>query len=124
MIDFKNTGAYTLTLGDVSDVMQQLMPMLIEGEMVFAAFQDIRDKVVFTTKRVILVNAQGLTGKKKDFTSLPYSKIQAFSFETAGMLDPNCGMDLFFLGLGQVRFVFTSGFDIVAFNKIVSRYIL
>ena len=124
MINFKNTGVYTLRSGDVSDVMQQLLPMLIEGEMVFAAFQDNKDKIVFTTKRVIVVNSQGLTGKKKNFTSLPYSKIQAFSFETAGMPDPDCGMDLFFLGLGHVRFVFTCGFDIVAFNKIISRYIL
>ena len=49
---------------------------------VVSSYSSMRDYVVFTNKRVISVNVQGLTGKKKDFTSLPYSKVQAFSIET------------------------------------------
>ncbi len=74
--------------------------------MVFAAFQTIRDMVVFTNKRIIAINVQGITGKKKDFTSLPYSKVQAFSVETAGTLDLDCEMELWFSGLGAVKFEF------------------
>ena len=55
----------------------------------------MRDCVVFTSKRIIAVNVQGISGKKKDFTSLPLAKVQAFSVETAGTFDstPNssCG---------------------------------
>jgi hypothetical protein len=43
----------------------------------------MRDYVAFTDKRLIAVNVQGLTGKKRDYSSLPYSKVQAFSIETA-----------------------------------------
>jgi hypothetical protein len=49
------------------------------------------------------VNVQGITGKKRDFTSLPYSKIQAFSVETAGHFDLDAELDLWFSGVGNVR---------------------
>lgn len=124
MIDFKTATVFKLKPGNVDDIMQVVVPMLIDGETVFAAFQGVRDKVVFTTKRIIAVNVQGFTGKKKDFTSLPYSKIQAFSVETAGTFDLDCEMELYFSGLGQVRFEFAGGFDIIKFNKIISEYVL
>jgi len=62
--------------------------------------------------------------RNKDFTSLPYSKIQAFSVETAGTFDLDCELDLFFTGIGKVRFEFVNGFDIVSFNKMISEYVL
>ncbi|WP_244663289.1 PH domain-containing protein [Vibrio harveyi] len=61
---------------------------LIDGESIFAGFKTVRDQVVFTNKRVIAANVQGITGSKVDYTSLPYSKINAFSIETSGTLDP------------------------------------
>lgn len=54
----------------------------------------MRDYVVFTNKRLIACNVQGITGSKKDFTSLPYSKLQAFSIETAGTLDMDAELTL------------------------------
>jgi hypothetical protein len=124
MIDFQNAQVFKLKQGSVEDVMDLITPMLVEGESVFASFRGIRDRVIFTTKRIISVNVQGITGKKKDFTSLPYSKIQAFSVETVGTFDLDCEMELYFSGLGKVKFEFTSGFDIVSFNKILSSYVL
>ncbi|HHW00187.1 MAG TPA: PH domain-containing protein [Clostridiaceae bacterium] len=124
MIDFQNARIFKLRQGDVSDVMPLVAPMLVEGESVFASFQGLRDCVIFTTKRIISVNVQGITGKKKDFTSLPYSRIQAFSVETAGTFDLDCELELYFSGLGKVRFEFANGFDIVSFNKILSSYVL
>ena len=59
-------------------------PLFVTGEQFIGEYQAMRDFVVFTNKRVIAVNVQGLTGKKKDFTSLPYSKVQLFSVETSG----------------------------------------
>jgi hypothetical protein len=61
----------------------------------------VRDFVVFTDKRLIAVNVQGMTGKKRDFTSLPYSKIQAFPIETADSFDLDAELDLWFSGLGK-----------------------
>jgi len=124
MIDFQNGSFFKLKPGDVGDVMPIVEPMLVDGESVFAAFQSIRDRVIFTNKRIIAINVQGLTGKKKDLTSLPYAKIQAFSVETAGVLDLDCELELYFSGLGKVKFEFVGGFDIVAFNKLISNYVL
>ncbi len=124
MIDFKNADYLKLKPVDNSEGLQMVNPMLIEGEEIFATFRTVRDLVVFTTKRAIAVNVQGLTGSKKDFTSLPYSKIQAFSVETAGALDLDCEMELWFSGLGRVKFEFKGNFDIRGFNKHISKYIL
>lgn len=124
MIDFKNADYLKLKPVDNAEGLQMVNPMLIEGEEIFATFKTVRDLVVFTTKRVIAVNVQGLTGAKKDFTSLPYSKIQAFSVETAGALDLDCEMELWFSGLGRVKFEFKGSFDIRGFNKYISKYIL
>ncbi|MGI6125241.1 MAG: PH domain-containing protein [Acetivibrionales bacterium] len=124
MIDFQNGSVFKLKPDDISNVQKVKDSMLIDGEEMFASFVGIRDRVIFTTKRVIAINVQGVTGKKKDFTSLPYSKIQAFSVETAGTLDLDCELDLFFNGLGKVRFEFKSGVDIVALSKKISEYVL
>ena len=84
----------------------------------------MRDGIVFTNKRIFAINVQGITGKKKDFTSLPYSKIQAFSVETAGFLDIDSELELWFSGLGKVKFEFTSNADIGNICKIISGFVL
>jgi hypothetical protein len=61
--------------------------LLIEGEAIEVGFVVIRDTFVFTNKRLILVDIQGLTGSKIDYLSVPYSKITKYSIETAGTFD-------------------------------------
>ena len=61
--------------------------LLCEGEVVEAGFKLIRDTFIFTNKRLILVDIQGVTGKKTEYLSIPYSKITKFSIETAGHFD-------------------------------------
>jgi len=87
-------------------------------------FQSVRDQLVFTNKRVIAANVQGITGKKVDYTSIPYSKIQTFSVETSGTFDMDCEIQLYISSLGKVKFEIKGGFDIVKFNKIISSYVL
>lgn len=106
MIDFKN-GAL-IKLSKTSDkAAKDVLPLLINNEEIIGCYKGVRDYVTFTTKRIISVNVQGITGKKKDFTSLPYSKIQVFSIETAGILDMDSELELYFSGLGKVKFEFT-----------------
>ena len=95
MIDFKN-GIIKLkkTFGDVQNI--QVSPLLVSGEEIISTYSAIRDYVVFTNKRLIIVNVQGMTGKKKDYSSLPYSKIQAFSVETSGVFDLDSELELWF----------------------------
>ena len=65
-----------------------------------------------------------LPAQKKDFTSMPYSKIQVFSVETAGTFDLDSELTLWFSGVGKVKFEFKSSFDISAFNKLLGQYVL
>jgi hypothetical protein len=64
------------------------------------------------------------TGKKRDFTSLPYSKIQAFSVETAGTFDLDAELDLWFSGLGKVRLEFKGKSDIRQLGHMIATYVL
>jgi len=84
MIDFSNARFLKLRPVDPSTFQAQLQPLFVNGETIISAFQSVRDYVVFTTKRIIAVNVQGLTGKKKDFTSLPYSKIKYIRSKVQG----------------------------------------
>ena len=122
MIDFKN-GTY-VKLKKIGETPNDINALLIPGEELIGSYKGIRDYVVFTSKRVISVNVQGVTGKKKDFTSLPYSKIQAFSIETSGVLDMDSELELYFSGLGLVKFDFTGDSDIVKIGQIIGSYVL
>lgn len=61
--------------------------LLTEGEVIEVGFIIIRDTFVFTNKRLILVDVQGISGKKVEYLSVPYDKITKFSIETAGSFD-------------------------------------
>lgn len=98
--------------------------MLIGGETIISTYQGIRDGVVFTNKRIICINVQGLTGKKKDFTSMPYSKIQLYSVESAGVFDLDSELELWFSGAGKVKFEFVSNSNVSEICKLISEFIL
>lgn len=71
-----------------------IQSVLIEGEEAVTAFRTMRDSAVFTTKRLIVRDAQGFTGKKIEMYSLPYSSINMWSTENAGTLDLNAEVEL------------------------------
>ena len=124
MIDFQNAKYIKLKPVSDGDFLQIISPMMIEGEEIVQAFKGMRDGVVFTNKRVFAINIQGVTGKKKDFTSLPYSKIQAYSVETAGLLDLDTELELWFSGVGKVKFEFVSSTDVAKLCRIISECVL
>jgi hypothetical protein len=72
---------------DIADIEQDLERMLAPGETVERAFQLIRDLMIFTRTRLILVDKQGITAKKTEYHSIPYRAITHFSVETAGHFD-------------------------------------
>lgn len=123
MIDFKNGSFVKLKKTDNS-IASDVLGLFVAGEEIISSYKGMRDYVVFTTKRIISVNVQGMTGKKKDFTSLPYSKIQAFSVETAGVLDLDSELEIYFSGLGKVVFEFSGACDIVKIGKAISEFVL
>ena len=124
MIDFQNAGYVKLGPVPVEEMSGQIQPLLLDGEDLLSVFKGMRDYVAFTTKRIVAVNVQGITGKKKDFTSLPYAKIQAFSIETAGTFDLDAELELWFSGLGKVKFEFKGKTDVGYLNKLIAHYVL
>ena len=124
MIDFKNAAYLKLKPVPDQNFLPLIQPMFVPGETVIKSFQTIRDGVVFTTKRIFAINVQGITGKKKDFSSLPYSKIQAFSVETAGVLDLDSELELWFSGLGKVKFEFTANCNVADICRMISERVL
>ncbi len=124
VIDFQNASYAKLSRTDYAEVAGQIDPLLIEGEQGYLAFKGMRDYIVFTSKRIIAVNVQGITGKKKDFTSLPYVKVQAFSLETAGTFDLDAELELWFSGLGKVKFEFKGNTDEAYLNKLIAHHVL
>ena len=124
MIDFQNAAYLKLKPVNDSDFAGMITPMFVPGEQIIQTFRGIRDGVVFTNKRIITINVQGLTGKKKDFTSLPYSKIQAYSVESAGVFDLDSELDLWFSGMGRVRFEFVARANVSEICRIISERVL
>lgn len=121
MIDFKNANFVKLRTVNYSDFKDMIEPILSPSERIVGAYRGVRDGVVFTSKRIIAINIQGLTGKKKDFTSLPYNKIQAYSVETAGVLDWESELVLWFSSLGLVKFEFMANTDVANICKIIAE---
>ena len=79
--------------------------ILSPGENIEQAYQLYRDVLVFTGKRLIIVDYQGVTGKKTEYRSLPYTGIVSFAVETAGQMDLESELKLFILGGGKNSFV-------------------
>lgn len=124
MIDFKNSSVFKLKPIEAEKAREDFHKFLIDGEYISSAFKTVRDQVIFTNKRVIAANVQGITGSKVDYTSLPYSKINAFSIETSGTFDLDCEIELYLSELGCVRFEIKGSFDIVQLNRMISEYVL
>ena len=124
MIDFNNASFVKLRPVNDHAFEKMVAPILVDGEEHIGSYQSIRDGVVFTSKRIIAINVQGITGKKKDFTSLPYSKIQAFSVETSGVFDLDSELELWFSGVGKVKFEFIGATDVSYICKMISEKVL
>lgn len=124
MIDFSNKKVIKLSKGNNKYISKEIPELLIPGEEIVGYYNSLRDYVVFTNKRIIACNVQGMTGSKKDYSSLPYSKMQAFSIETAGTFDMDSELTVCFSGLGSIKFDFSSNSDIKVISQTIASYVL
>ena len=108
----------------MDEIRAEVFDLLVDGEQPAAAFKTVRDQVIFTTKRVFVVNVEGITGKKTSYFSYPYSKIQYFGVETAGILDIDSELVLAFSNGAKLSFDFRSSVDIRKLNTLISNYVL
>ena len=125
-ISFNKESVFNLKPIDVKDVRDDVKGLLIDGEEIVAAFKTIRDQLVFTNKRIISVDVQGLTGKRKSFTTMPYSKVQYFTVQTAGFLEliPDSELYIIFADGTRCRFEIQGGVDIGKVGRMISQYVL
>ncbi len=109
----------------VDDVRKEIGPLLIEGEQLEHAYKLLRDQIVFTNKRVITVDKQGLTGSKQNVRSIPYRSIRMISKEGAGILDLDAELVIWIVGdPTPLKFEFSKGVDINQVYTLISRHIL
>ncbi|WP_285137734.1 PH domain-containing protein [Microbacterium sp. lyk4-40-TSB-66] len=99
-------------------------PLLVEGEQAVASFQTFRDSATFTTKRLIVRDAQGITGRKVEIYSLPYSAIEMWSSENAGgLLDRDAEIELW-TKVGHIKIKVTKGADIRRLDSLIAWAVL
>lgn len=109
---------------DVAALEQELDPILIEGERIERAFKLFRDTVAFTNRRLVLINKQGLTGRKVEYQSIPYKSITHFAVETAGTLDADSELILWISGQSTpIKREFARGANIIGVQKTLAQYV-
>jgi len=110
---------------DDSDLEKVLANTLIEGEQVEKAYKVVRDMFIFTNKRLILIDKQGMTGSKMEMVSIAYSKITKFSKESAGHFDLDAELKIW-VGSDPtpISKEFKSGDNINDVYRIISQYAL
>jgi hypothetical protein len=107
------------------EVQADLAAILIQGESVVRAFKIVRDMFIFTDKRLILIDKQGLTGAKAEYHSIPYKSISHFLVETAGTFDMDAEMKIFISGNPvPYKREFKRGTDIKGVQKTLAEFIL
>ncbi len=126
MINFNKNSAWDLIPIDLSQIHNDVDGLLVKGERLMMAFRTVRDQLVFTNKRIISIDVQGITGKRRSFTSLPYSKIQFFSVQTAGFMElvPDSELFLRFANGFEAVFEFKGRVDIGEIGRMISEYVL
>lgn len=97
--------------------------LLLPGEQAVAAYKTLRDSAIFTNKRLIVRDAQGITGKKVEIYSLPYSSINMWSSENAGTLDLNAEIELW-TRAGHIKVNLKKGIDIRKFDRLIAEAVL
>lgn len=125
-INFNSNAAWNLSPISVSEVRDEVNGLLINGEIIVQAFKTVRDQLIFTNKRIIAVDVQGITGKRKSYSSMPYSKVQFFSIQTPGFVElvPDSELFLMFSNGFNAKFEFKGGVDIGQIGRMISEFVL
>ena len=108
------------------DICKNAKALLLEGEQVVGAYKTVRDQVIFTTHRIIMVDMQGVTGTRQQIFVLPYRKVLHFGIQTAGFGDPMQASQLTvcFADEHEAKFGFIGQQELFAVANAISRCIL
>ena len=124
MLDFTKKGVINLHGLPLKMVNKNVLNLLHSGENVVAPFAVVRDQVIFTNKRIITVEVNGITGVQQDIFSLPYRKVQYYGIKTAGFAEviPDSSLLLFFADGKKAEFHFQEKANIIEIGRIIGMY--
>lgn len=124
-------GIFLSLLGNAGAVPQEELQteygkLLIHGEDLELGFKIFRDLIIFTTKRLILVDKQGLTGSKIEYKSVPYKSISRFSIETAGTFDLDAELKIWVSSeqLPSISKQFNKSVNVYNVHRVLATYVL
>lgn len=104
---------------------QEFATVLVHGEVVQRAYVLIRDMLAFTSHRILSVDKQGITGKRQNLTSIPYSSITMFTRVSAGHLDWNAELHVWIKGRSTPYPIqFHKGVDVNQIYQLLSHYVI
>lgn len=103
----------------------EYMPLLVDGEIIEIGFVVFRDTLLFTNKRLILVDIQGISGKQLEYLSIPYSKVTKFSVQTGGSFDLDAELKLW-IGSDTIPLEkkFSKEVNIYEVQKVLASHVL
>ncbi|WP_193597702.1 PH domain-containing protein [Microbacterium sp. YJN-G] len=119
----ENSAILSWTLQQEIPVPPDVLALLAQGEEAITSFKTFRDSATFTTKRLIVRDAQGITGKKVEIYSLPYSSILMWSSENAGTLDWNSELELW-TKAGHIKVKLAKGADVRRIDSLIAWAVL
>lgn len=109
---------------DPAAAAQEYGRLLGQGEQVHAAYQLVRDAFLFTDRRLILVDKQGVTGRKVEYHTVPYRSITHFTVETAGTFDLDAELKIWLSGSPTpIAKQFGKGVDVYEVQALLSQYV-
>lgn len=107
------------------DIQKEFSKVLASTERVEKAYKLIRDMFIFTNKRLILVDKQGMTGKKVEYHSIPYKSITHFSIETAGHFDLEAELKIYISSTAlPISKTFNKSLNIYELQSVLAEYVL
>jgi len=110
---------------DIGEINNEYVKIMGENERIERAYKLVRDMYIFTNKRLILVDKQGITGKKCEYHSIPYKSISHFSIETAGNFDLDAELKIYISGNPvPIEKKFNKSLNIYALQAILATYVL
>ena len=122
LLDSLMGNASEVNLEELAD---ELGPILADNEELHLAYKLIRDMFVFTNKRLILIDKQGLTGKKVSYQSIPYKAITHVEVETAGRFDMDSELKLWISGQDKPLVKeLKKGTDVIGIQKTIANFML
>lgn len=111
---------------DQEKIQKEYGALFAENELVEIGFKLIRDTFIFTNKRLVIIDKQGVTGRKTEYLSIPYKSISRFSIETAGTFDLDAELKLWISSEQNPSVVkkFNKSVNVYDVQKILAKYVL